>query len=83
MALSSDPSPSVGRLLPGRLVDGVPFYGYLRTAGLPPVAVARLEERHRPPGGWPPQEAHAHDFLALCSSTGAAASCASTADRGR
>ena len=65
MALSLDSLPSVSRLLPGRRVDGVPVYGYARIAGLPPVAVARLEERHRPPGGWPPHQAHAHDFLVL------------------
>ncbi|HEX2072204.1 MAG TPA: AraC family transcriptional regulator [Geodermatophilus sp.] len=63
MGRSSDPRRPRGRLLPGRWVDGAPVYTYAREAGLPPVAVSRLEGRGDHPG-WP-QEAHAHDFLVL------------------
>ncbi|MGK5110983.1 helix-turn-helix domain-containing protein [Geodermatophilus sp. CPCC 205506] len=61
----SSGAPPVGRLVTGRRVDGAPVYGYARTAGVPPVAVARFEGGH--PGhseGWPHQ-AHAHDFIVL------------------
>ena len=64
MGRSSDTGPVVGRPLVGHLDDGAPVYGFLRTAGLPPVSVARVEGGQRPAQGWP-HASHAHDFLVL------------------
>jgi AraC-like DNA-binding protein len=65
MGQNSDDDCPVSRLLPGRLVDGAPVYGYARRAGAPPVTVARMLGSDHAPHDWQRHHAHAHDFLVV------------------